>query len=71
VAGGVLSFAEQGGAGRLAGPVHPAGITSRRAAMSAAREFRDPEIIVVDSAFAVDPGSHSCHNTPQKPDQPR
>jgi len=37
----------------------------------AAREFRDPEIIAVDSAFVVDQGSHSCHDTPRKPDQPR
>jgi hypothetical protein len=26
---------------------------------------------MVDPASPVDPGNHSCHNTPQKPNQPR
>jgi len=36
-----------------------------------AHQFHDPEITAVDSAFVVDPGNWGCHNTPQKPDQPR
>ena len=34
-------------------------------------QFHHPEIIAVDSALMVDPGSYRCHNTPRKPDPPR
>src|SRR5580704_8526615 len=34
-------------------------------------QFRHPEIIAVDPALMVDPGNHSCHSTPRKPDPPR
>jgi hypothetical protein len=35
-----------------------------------AHRFHHPEIIVVDMASVVGPGSYSCPNTPRKPDQP-
>jgi len=62
-----------GGAGRRAGCCATAitRFTKVPPAPLSEYQFRHPEIIAVDPALMADPGNHSCHSTPRKPDPPR